>query len=114
MALITPQQLAAYFQDEAERVKDEVARIQALLIERQPLSGKPKNFNGSGFSFSLAEGGDPAFIYKVAEAFRTAGWNAEISIVQDITGKHKVFTIGHDCLAAMHSWNAPCRRMLQD
>lgn len=104
MSNITPDQIVAFFADEAARVADEVARISALLLERAPGSGRPKNIVGGRFAMRIEEC-DADFMTKVGAAFEALGqgWSAGVQSEHDITGPHKNFVVRHESFKALPS-----------
>lgn len=105
MTMITAQAVVAFFADEDARVNDEVARIGALLLERDPASGRPKHINNGSFSLTIANDFDAAFMEKVAAKFRDSGegWTANVVNEHDITGPHKNFVLSHESFKALPS-----------
>lgn len=101
MTIITPEAVVSFFNDEEARVQDEVVRIQALLTERAPLSARPKHIQCGSFCFPLADEVDAAFMEKVAEQFRLAGWDAKVVSEHDIGGQRKEFRLRHESLSGL-------------
>lgn len=101
MVIITPADLLAFFNDEEARVQDEVVRLQALLSERAPLSARPKHMQCGSFCFPLADEVDVAFMEKVGERFRLAGWDAKVVSEHDMGGQRKEFRLRHESLSGL-------------
>jgi hypothetical protein len=105
MTMITAQSVVAFFADEDARVNDEVARIGALLLERDPASGRPKHIKNGSFSLTIASDFDAAFMENVAAKFRDSGegWTARVVNRHDISGPHQDFVLSHESFKALPS-----------
>ncbi len=101
MEIITPEQLVNFFSDEEARINDDVARICAVLTERETGTCRPKNRAGKVFELRMPEDFDATFAENVAARFRAAGWDANIASKHDITGQHSVLRLASDALQAL-------------
>lgn len=112
--MITASDVVAFFADEDARVQDEVDRILALLMEREPGSGRPKHIHKGCFSLTLANDLDLAFMEKVAAKFNNSGngWTAKIARQSEMGRDYKAFTLGHESFEALPA--APRRAMMPD
>jgi hypothetical protein len=111
--MITPSDVVAFFADEDARVNDEVDRILALLMEREPGSCCPRHIKDGCFSLTPANDLDVAFMEKVAAKFNNSGngWTAKIARQSRMGRDYKAFTLGHESFKALPA--AP-RRMVPD
>jgi hypothetical protein len=111
---ITPSYVVAFFADEDARVNDEVDRILALLLEREPGSGRPKHIKDGWFSLTLLNDVDAAFMEKVAVKFNNSGngWTAKNARQSQMGRDYKAFMLGHESFKALPA--APRRGMVPD
>lgn len=112
--MITPADVVAFFADEDARVQDEVERILALLMEREPGTGRPKHIKNGCFSLTPANDLDLAFMEKVAAKFNNSGngWTAKIVRQSEMGRDYKAFTLGHESFKALPA--AQRRAMMPD
>lgn len=96
----TPEDVLAFFADEAARVTDEVARIADLLTEREPCSNRPKHIDRGRMVLNIEDNDEP-FMQKVADAFEQMGFKSMVSTTSLFGESKKVFVLTHESFSTL-------------